>query len=421
MSISTSHFVDLPAAKPPPSNGHRALVYFIPGNPGYVDWYSGFLHALRGHLDATQSTVAFDIYGRSLPGFNDEEHAPFSSTNPPYSLEDHIAVAYSSVSARRAATPPLCDGSSGRPYDFVVLMGHSVGAYIALEIFARHRRDPSPAPHLRLHHGILLCPTITHIAKSPCGRFFSFICRFALLRAHLHTLLAFLLFFIPSRVLYAWTRHVMGFTDEAASTATAFLKSRDAVWQTLYMGADEMAAIADDEWEEELWEVLEKSEDHRFKVPKFFFLFAKKDHWVSRQVRDEFIAKMRRHAEREGPEHKKGRTEIEIDDGRFPHAFCTREGECPVAVVHPPFHALRVLTFVFRVRCSCCRAGGRMACEDTGQSECVGVIIPGRGLGYKKHGRYRLRVYGYLFSAIENASRQLAFRTLSLLGCQGVG
>lgn len=34
-----------------------------------------------------------------------------------------------------------------------------------------------------------------------------------------------------------------------------------------------------------------------------------------------------RHAEREGPEHKQGRTEIEVDNGRFPHAFSTREGE----------------------------------------------------------------------------------------------
>ncbi|KAL2104795.1 hypothetical protein VUR80DRAFT_9629 [Thermomyces stellatus] len=327
MSTSTAHFVDLPAAKPPPSSGYHALVYFIPGNPGFIDWYSPFLHSLRAHLDAIQSTVAFDIYGRSLPGFHDDEHAPFTPTNPPFSLEDHIAVSYASLAARRVPTPPLCDGSSGRPYDFVVLLGHSVGAYIALEIFARHQRDPSPARHLRLHHGILLCPTITHIAKSSCGRFFSFICRFALLRAHLHTLLALLFSLIPSFLLYLWCRYTMGFSAGAASTAAAFLKSRDAIWQTLHMGVDEMSAIADDEWEEELWEVLGDGEDddYRFRVPKFFFLFAKTDHWVSCQVRDEFIAKMRRHAKREGPEHKKGRTEIEVDGGRFPHAFSTRE------------------------------------------------------------------------------------------------
>ncbi|MBE3047802.1 hypothetical protein IMZ48_35890, partial [Candidatus Bathyarchaeota archaeon] len=247
--------------------------------------------------------------------------------NPPYSLEDHIDVSYASLSALRVPTPTLCDGTSGRPYDFVVVMGHSVGAYIGLEIFARHQRDPSAAPHLRLHHGILLCPTILHIARSACGRLLTHIFRFALLRAHLHRLIAVLLFFFPKPILYAWCRYIMGFSPRAASTAASFLKSNDAIRATLHMGADEMAAIAEDKWEDELWEILREDEESRFRVPKFFFLFAQTDHWVACETRDEFIAKMKRHGEREGPEHEKGRTEIEVDSGRFPHAFSTKDGE----------------------------------------------------------------------------------------------
>ena len=426
-AMSTSHFVSLPATKPPPSGGARALVYFIPGNPGFIDWYAGFLHSLRHHLDDIQADVAFDIYGRSLPGFHDEEHAPFSAENPPYSLEDIIAVSYASLAERRASTPQSLsdddDGSSGRPYDFAVLIGHSVGAYIGLEIFARHQRDPSPAPHLRLHHGILLCPTITHIARSSCGRFFSFLCSFALLRAHLHRLLSFLLFFIPAFVLYAWCRYLMGFSAEAAAIAARFCKSPGALWQTLHMGRQEMDAIADDEWEDELWEVLRDDEQHRHRVPKFFFLFAKTDHWVSCRERDAFIAKMRRHAAREGPDHKKGRTEIEIDPGRFPHAFSTRECEfsfCPlrccvlgpvedVAASLSPNIGANVYNSA-SLWCSCCGAGVQLAWEDTGlsghaQVDCRNLLQEGRGCD-------RLRVCEYPYPRIEIAYRKHLFTPL---------
>lgn len=99
--------------------------------------------------------------------------------------------------------PKLSDGTEGRPYGFFVMLGYSVGAYIALEIFHRHQRDPSPAPHLKLHHGILLCPTITYIARSSCGRLFSLFCRLAIIRTHLYRLLALLLFFILAFVHYA--------------------------------------------------------------------------------------------------------------------------------------------------------------------------------------------------------------------------
>ncbi|SPN98686.1 uncharacterized protein DNG_01730 [Cephalotrichum gorgonifer] len=312
--MATKHFVFLPATRPSPKTGAHALVYFIPGNPGFVDWYEPFLKSLRAQLDDIQQGVAFDIYGRSLPGFHDDEHAPFTSASPPYNLEDHITISYESLSQRRIPAP---DGSAGQPYDFVVVIGHSVGAYIALEIFQRHKLDPSPAPHLKLHHGILLCPTITHIARSQCGRFFTFICQFSFLNDHLHRLLRFLLFFVPYFVLYAWCRFLMRFSPRAAATAAGFLKSRDAIWQTLYMGRDEMTAIADDEWEEDLWEVLKGDEEHRQRVPKFMFLFAKVDHWVSCELRDEFIKRMRG--------RKKGSTEIVIDGGNFPHAFCTKE------------------------------------------------------------------------------------------------
>ena len=384
MSVETSHHVFLPATQPPPPAGLRALIYFIPGNPGFIDWYTAFLEDLRAQLDASQTHVAFDIYGRSLPGFHSDEHAPFSSSNPPYSLEDHISVSYASLASRKVATPRLSDGTEGRPYDFVVMLGHSVGAYIALEIFHRHQRDLSTAPHLHLHHGILLCPTITHIARSSCGRLFSLLCRLAIIRTHLHRLLALILLFIPSALLYAWTHYVLGFSPHAASIAASFLKSPDAVRQTLHMGADEMEAIAADEWDEELWEVLRSDDESRFRVPKFFFLFAETDHWVSCKERDEFITRMKKHAEREGPEHKKGRTEIEVDNGRFPHAFSTKEGEFFFSfplVSAGGSYVLQNLGVVLgsganvcnRVRWACRGARRGVAREDTAQPAAAGI------------------------------------------------
>jgi hypothetical protein len=145
-----------------------------------------------------------------------------------------------------------------------------------------------------------------------------------------HRIAEALLVPFPQLVLTWITRVFLGMSPDSARITSEFLKSRDGVWQALHMGKDEMKVISDEKWVEELWEIPLQAEEHRHKVPKFMFLFGKHDEWVASHVRDDFIDSRRKHSEREGPAHKRSRTEIEVDeDGALPHAFCTRESMHP--------------------------------------------------------------------------------------------
>ncbi|PON25099.1 hypothetical protein TGAM01_v206180 [Trichoderma gamsii] len=113
----------------------HALIYFICGNPGLVNFYVTFLECLRGMLDAADEGsggTAYDIYGRNLLGFSDDDHEPFSETNQPWDLDGQIEGIYEDVAARSVIPDDAGalgeQGKGSRPYDFVVLMGHSVGA-----------------------------------------------------------------------------------------------------------------------------------------------------------------------------------------------------------------------------------------------------------------------------------------------------
>jgi hypothetical protein len=330
---SAAHSIFLPSGRPD-SARHHGLVYFIPGNPGLVEYYIPFFESLRYLLDESQTTAVVDIYGKSLAGFHDDDHEPFSKERPPYVVKDQIHFAYKSLLGRR-----IQGGCrDGQSYDFVIIMGHSVGSYISLELFHDHLKDDSAAPHLRLHFGILLFPTITHIAKSPNGLWLDLLNTVPLLERYGHRVVEGLLALLPRPVLTWITRSILGMSPASAETTSGFLKSRDGVWQALHMGKDEMRVISEEKWDEELWEIPREAQDHRHKVPKFMLLFGKHDEWVASHIRDEFIETRRGHADREGPPHKRGRTEIEVDeDGELPHAFCTRQSRSrPLSVLSQP-------------------------------------------------------------------------------------
>src|SRR5262245_30909684 len=131
-----SNVISLPAV---PSTQDRlyGLLYFIPGNPGLIEYYDEFLGILRDAFDSSQTSLAVDIYGKSLAGFHDYDHEPFTKTNPPFDLETQICLTYADISSRRVGEDPPPGGKTldrrGTPYDCIILMGHSVGAYMALE------------------------------------------------------------------------------------------------------------------------------------------------------------------------------------------------------------------------------------------------------------------------------------------------
>ncbi|KAI0199464.1 hypothetical protein F4808DRAFT_432554 [Astrocystis sublimbata] len=311
-------------------NTQNVLIFFVPGNPGLIGYYAPFLSALRDLLDSTASlsTTTFHIHGQSLAGFTDGDHEPFTSQHKPYDLEHQIQHILKIVSGLHIEAGP----QQGQPYDHVLLMGHSVGSYIALETCHRVLRDPSTAPGLKLTSGMLLFPTIDHIADSPNGWKLNMLRQTPLLGDNAYRIAQGFLQLWPYNALYWFVSKTLGFPEHAAEVTTKWLKSRDGVWQSLHLGMDEMRVIGEDKWDDELWEIAAASSSSKSNAnnnssppPKFYFFFGQQDHWVADHYRDEFIRKRSGQSER---------TRFVVDEGKLPHAFCIEHSQPVAEKVH---------------------------------------------------------------------------------------
>ena len=139
------------------------LIFHIPGNPGLIPYYDPFLSTLHKLLSAFASTN-FYICGYSLSGFETAELHD-SGTARLTGLRGQITH----IEERLYAEVNKHRQNFGRTPK-VILMGHSVGAYILLELIRNHRKMiESGEKDFDLIGGILLFPTITDIAKSPSG------------------------------------------------------------------------------------------------------------------------------------------------------------------------------------------------------------------------------------------------------------
>lgn len=127
---------------------------------------------------------------------------------------------------------------------------------------------------------------------------------------------------VPDAVLLRLVKAVTGMPDEAAQTTFAFLRSPIGVRQALHLLRFELAQMTTDEWDDEIWGV-EGQAGGRERT-KLFFYFAKDDHWVANETRDQLIA-ARAWSGKIGEED---RPEMEIASTGLPHAFCLSEWKC---------------------------------------------------------------------------------------------
>jgi hypothetical protein len=157
----------------------RYKIIFITGNPGLIEYYRTFLTHLYALLTTSvagkKSDVSYSVSGSSLIGFEipggngggEDRKGAWTKLGlkkgPPFGLTEVIDAAEKNVLL-------TCKGSEEE--DGVILVGHSVGAYIALEIIQRHRarleKEGNREP--RIVGGICLFPTVTHISQSPRGK-----------------------------------------------------------------------------------------------------------------------------------------------------------------------------------------------------------------------------------------------------------
>ena len=160
----TSQSVYIPCDSPR-SPGYHVL--FITGNPGCIGYYHTFLSLLADKLSGN----AVNVYGQSLANFVEE---PGSRSKQVKTLGlqeqiDHVEellINYVenlplSMKTDRAAEQPK-----------VILVGHSVGAYIGLELLRRRRereKHTQTKDNFHVCGYIGLWPTVTWIRRSPSG------------------------------------------------------------------------------------------------------------------------------------------------------------------------------------------------------------------------------------------------------------
>lgn len=147
------------------------LIFMITGNPGFISFYEPFLSTLNILLSSSASR--FYISGYSLAGFHASEGDFRGASSSPIGLKGQVDYIekklFKQVNALRRST------GSRHTCPKVILMGHSVGAYILLELIRQHRMRviDEGEEDFDLIGGILLFPTITHIAQSPQGMIYS--------------------------------------------------------------------------------------------------------------------------------------------------------------------------------------------------------------------------------------------------------
>ena len=172
--MTVENSIDLTHVASTDSSNDSLLVFFITGNPGLIEYYRTFLTLCFDSLRANYSDHHIKVAGTSLRGFDIQDHNHQHQANHgaegPYDLEQQIE--HVSQMLDRTIQSHARQGSSTK----VILMGHSVGSYILLEVLRRRKEDPTTqqvSSDAKVIGGICLFPTVTHIAKSPSGKKFS--------------------------------------------------------------------------------------------------------------------------------------------------------------------------------------------------------------------------------------------------------
>ena len=255
------------------------------------------------------------------------------------------------------------DAESGRKKDGeteigVILIGHSVGAWIALELrrlwWEKYQLQATTTSDTTDAHGelqddssfplqgvlkrpsytvtasVLLTPTIIDIAKSPSGQLATpLLSNLPFLPTLMQTLTATLRWPLSE----SWLRYLVGKatgqTGDGLETTLSFLASEWGVQQALYLARDEMRTITQDEWGEEVWSasgnVDGKGRPGRMKM---FFLFAKNDHWVADRTREEILNA------RGGEEgRQRDRTVVVDEEKGLVHAWCLKQSDVVARIV----------------------------------------------------------------------------------------
>jgi pimeloyl-ACP methyl ester carboxylesterase len=346
-------------AQPPPPP--TTVIFFITGNPGLIAYYHSFLGLLAEDRRKKEKDVV--ISGFSLGGFEvdiddgregeapnegDREeseqvrrrrltrellypdnytshHSSRHGNDRLYTLAEQIQLCHARLEhlvqrlgdSTAGTDERQSDATRPNPPVKVILMGHSVGAYIALEMVRLWHESPSPLTKSdtvgwHISSCVLLTPTIVDIHVSPSGRLATpILTSIPVFSTYLPAVAQMLLNSVllkgfPPKWLESLVQRLTGMPADSPglSSTMAFLRSKTGVKQALFMASAEMKEIRADRWGEEVWGVMQDVVDNNRQeggsvdanvndkygeAPRLFFWFAKSDHWVADRTREQVL------------------------------------------------------------------------------------------------------------------------------------
>ncbi|XP_061157998.1 lipid droplet-associated hydrolase isoform X2 [Syngnathus typhle] len=206
--------------------GHKVLVLVIPGNPGVVGFYGSFIETLYALFGSQHPVWAVSHAGHCIPPASMDmlEDAYSAADLDPFGLNGQIEH---KLAFLRKHVPKKTK---------LILVGHSIGCYIILEIM---RRDPS----LEIVKAVMLFPTIERMAQTPQGKSMTpMLCHLR----YLAYLSIFLLSLLPERLKGALVKVVLagiGSLDRSVVPPAVGLLSGDSAANAVYMAGQEMRQV----------------------------------------------------------------------------------------------------------------------------------------------------------------------------------
>ncbi|KAF8244731.1 hypothetical protein K440DRAFT_528019, partial [Wilcoxina mikolae CBS 423.85] len=268
---------------------NATLLFFLPGNPALINYYTPFLT----HLSALNPHLT--ILGASHCGFSPAT-LPVLHTSwawkwgpQPWGLKKQVQMKKELLEHAISRLKPRR----------VLLLAHSMGAFLTLELLSLI------LPNTTIVGGIMLFPTVLDIAQSPQGRLMAPFLGSRLVRA-VAKMLSYGLSFLPEKAVEGVIGVVTGQSQEAAGTTRSLVATPHVLEQTLVLAAEEMVVITEDRWGEEVWNAGGRG---------MVFVFGKNDHWVAEKTRDMIMAR------------RNGGAKMLVEERGLPHGFCIHHGE----------------------------------------------------------------------------------------------
>jgi hypothetical protein len=209
----------------------RYLLVMVPGNPGLIEFYRPFLSHLFARLQSQHKDgVTVEVYGLSMAGFavSPEGRKRQRSWLKPYGLQEQIN--YMERKVMEVSERMERQGAKPR----IVLMGHSVGSYVLLELLRRHRKrleagkeegEGENAGEPDIVGGICLFPTVVNIGLSKKGKGLSKLSKAPILSYILGVMLNLMTYMIPNAMALMLAEKVGKTSKANARIITGWLKS----------------------------------------------------------------------------------------------------------------------------------------------------------------------------------------------------